>query len=224
MTQQLLPTTLQFLKDLKDNNNREWFTENKDKFLLAKENFHEFIQALIDKMAVFDPSLKVVEAQKCIFRIYRDVRFSNDKTPYKNNFAATLKGRGNGLAGYYLQLEPGATFIAGGLYGPDASVLKAIRQEISYNGSEFLKIINHKVFKKELTLEGSRLQKVPQGFEKENPMADFLKYKDFTVFHAFNDVTVLKEDFLLECARIFKAMGPFNQFLNVPVLEVSQSK
>ena len=216
----LVPSTLQFLTQLKDNNTREWFTEHKAQFLLAKDNFHAFVQSLIGEVGKFDKSLEGVEAQKCVFRIYRDVRFSNDKTPYKTNFAATLKGRGNGLAGYYLQVEPGATFIAGGLYGPEPAVLKAIRQEISYNGADFLMIINDKVFKKELKLEGAKLQKVPQGFDKEDPLAEFLKYKDFTVYHSFTDDAVLKEDFLLDCAKICKAMVPFNGFLNVPVLEV----
>jgi uncharacterized protein (TIGR02453 family) len=214
------PATFHFLTDLKNNNNREWFAANKEPYTLAKDNFHAFVQALIVELTSFDKSLDGLEASKCVFRIFRDVRFGHDKTPYKTNFAATLKGRGNGLAGYYLQLAPGGTFLAGGLYGPEPAVLKAIRQELVYNGTDFLKILNHKTFKKELKFEGSKLQKLPSGFDKEDAMAEYLKYKDFTVFHAVDDAGVLDAGFLLHCAKVCKVMGPFNAFLNAPAQEI----
>jgi len=208
--------TIQFLKDLKKNNNRDWFTANKEKYVAANENSIQFVQSVIDEIAKFDKSIAGVEAKDSMFRIYRDTRFSKDKTPYKTHLGATLVGKGNGcnMAGYCLHLEPGNTFIGGGVQMPEPAKLKALRQEISYNGKEFLKIINDKNFKTLFTIEGEKLAKVPQGFDKEDLMGEYLKFKELIIKHPLDDKQLTAEDFATYCAKVFKAAVPFNAFLN----------
>lgn len=212
--------TLQFLKDLKFHNDRDWFNKNKEKFISANENFIQFTQELIDRVASFDKSLAGLDAKDAVFRIYRDIRFSKDKSPYKTFFGAHLKGRekNGGIAGYYFHFEPGNSFLAGGVHMAEPQNLKAIREEISDNGKIFLKIINDKNFKDNFKIEGEKLTKVPQGFDKEDPMAEFLKYKELMIHHAVKDKAILATDFASYCSKIFKAMVPFNKFLNDPVM------
>jgi uncharacterized protein (TIGR02453 family) len=208
--------TLQFLKELRTNNERGWFDKNKDKFAAANENFIQFVQVLIDEMAKFDKSLAGLDAKKTVFRIYRDIRFSKDKSPYKTHFGAVLlgEGKGCGVAGYYLHLEPGNDFLAGGVHMAEPQNLKAIREGISAQGNKFLKIIHDKKFKKNFTIEGEKLVNDPRGFDKEDPMGDFLKYKDLVLRHPVDDKTVLSDGFVSYCSKVFKAMVPFNSFLN----------
>jgi len=212
--------TLQFLKDLKLHNDRDWFNKNKDKFVSANENFIQFIQELINKVAGFDKSAAGLDAKDAVFRIYRDVRFSKDKSPYKIFFGAHLMGKekGCGVAGYYFHMQPGNSFLAGGVHMTEPQNLKAIREEISDNGKTFLKIINDKDFKDNFKIEGEKLAKVPQGFDKDDPMAEFLKYKELMIHHSVKDKQILAGDFASYCSKIFKAMVPFNRFVNDPVI------
>ena len=210
--------TLQFLRALKKNNERAWFNKNKDRFVAANENFTRFVQTLIDETAKFDKSAAGLVSKDAVFRIYRDIRFSKDKSPYKTHFGAVLTGKGNGfLAGYYLHLEPGNAFLAGGVHMTEPENMKAIRARISAEGKKFLKIIGDKNFKKMFTIEGEKLGRVPQGFDKEDPMAEYLKYKNLTVIHSLDDKKILSDDFASYCAKIFKVMVPFNRFLNEAV-------
>jgi uncharacterized protein (TIGR02453 family) len=212
--------TFQFLKNLKANNDRDWFNTNKDKFISANENFIAFVQELIGEVSKFDKTVSGLDAKNCVFRIYRDTRFSKDKSPYKTHFGATLmgKGKGCGIAGYYLHLEQGNTFLAGGVHMTEPADLKAIREEISENGKTFLKIINDKNFKDNFVIEGEKLVKVPTGFDKEDPMGDYLKYKELMIHHAVADKETISGDFIKYCTKVFKAMVPFNSFLNKPVM------
>jgi uncharacterized protein (TIGR02453 family) len=209
--------TLQFLKDLKKNNDREWFAKNKHKFIAANENFIEFTQEIISHIAKFDKSVAGMNAKDCIFRIYRDTRFSKDKSPYKTNFGAAFKmgkgDRANG-AGYYFHLMPGGSFLAGGIHLPESPVLKALRQEISYNGKGFLKVINDKKFKKLFKLDAEKLSRVPQGFDKEDEMGEFLKMKEFICLHSLSEDDVLCSGAAEKMSKVFKEMVPFNDFLN----------
>jgi uncharacterized protein (TIGR02453 family) len=211
--------TFSFLKDLKKNNDREWFNKNKDKYIAANENFIQFTSELIKETSKFDKSVIGLDAKDCVFRIYRDTRFAKDKSPYKNNFGMHIMpgGKGCAVAGYYFHFEPGSSFLGGGVHMTEPANLKAIRQEISYNGKEFLKIINDKTFKQLLTLKGEKLTKVPQGFDKEDPMAEYLKYKELMIHHAIPDKEITGPDFAGYCAKVFKAMVPFNVFVNKPV-------
>jgi uncharacterized protein (TIGR02453 family) len=168
-------------------------------------------------MVVFDEEIGKADAKKSLFRIYRDTRFSKDKSPYKTNFGASLgMGKGSQKAGYYLHIEPGKSFLAGGIYMPESSVLKEIRKEISAFGEEFLTIVEKDEFRnyfRGLSVE-DKLKKVPQGFEKDDKMAEFLKLKHYIVTHPVSDEQLLNENAAKEFAKIYKAMKPLNDFLN----------
>ena len=209
--------TLNFLSTLEINNNREWFNENKQLYLDAKANVETVVNEIISEVAEFDSSVERLEAKNCIFRIYKDTRFSKDKTPYKSNLGASLVEKGPKTlnhAGYYIHMEPGKSFLAGGVYMTEPKNLKAIREAISSDGETFLKILNKKSFKDMLELQGTKLVKVPQGFDKEDPMGDYLKFKQFTVFHPLSDADVLDKSFVKNTVKVLKEIYPFNLFLN----------
>ncbi|TXF75017.1 DUF2461 domain-containing protein [Chryseobacterium sp.] len=213
------PQVLEFLHNLKLNNNREWFNEHKTDFTEAQENVRLFVEDLIEEISKFDVEILKLDARKALYRIYRDTRFSKDKTPYKTNFGAGLgMGKGGRISGYYLHIEPGASFLAGGVYQPDSAVLKEIRKEISMNKEEFLKIINAKNFKKyfEELSQNEKLVKIPQGFEKDDPMAEFLKLKNFIVVYNLQNEDLSDIKSVEKSAEIFKAMVPLNKFLCAP--------
>ncbi len=214
------PETLTFLKDLTQNNNREWFNENKNLYTESQENVIAFLDELIKEMAEFDEELGKIDGKKTLFRIYRDTRFSKDKIPYKTNFGASLgMGKGSHKAGYYLHIEPGKSFLAGGVYMPESSVLKEVRKEISLYGEDFLKIISQKEFKKHFPEldQDDKLKKIPQGFEKEDPMGEYLKLKSFIVLYHLKDEEVLDKNAVKNMTKIFNLMKPFNDFLNTPL-------
>ena len=214
-------STLQFLRKLEKNNNREWFNENKTLYQEAQQDVISFVEKLMEEMADFDEEMGKLEAKKSVFRIYRDTRFSKDKTPYKTNFGAGLgMGKGNKISGYYLHIEPGKSFLAGGVYMPESSVLKTIRREISAFGDEFKAILEQDEFRnyfRGLSVE-DKLKKVPQGFEKDDKMAEYLKLKHFIVTHPISDEQLLSENAFKEFAKIFKAMKPLNDFLQTPFI------
>lgn len=214
-------STLQFLRNLEKNNNREWFNENKTLYQEAQQDVISFVEKLIEEMADFDEEMGKLEAKKSVFRIYRDTRFSKDKTPYKTNFGAGLgMGKGNKISGYYLHIEPGKSFLASGVYKPEPTVLKTIRQEISAFGDEFKAILEQDEFRnyfRGLSVE-DKLKKVPQGFEKDDKMAEYLKLKHFIVTHPVSDEQLLSENAFKEFAKIFKAMKPLNDFLQTPFI------
>lgn len=210
-------STLDFLNKLKKNNSKEWFDKNRTDYEIAKDNFREFINELIQSTAKFDASIKMLEAKNCVFRINRDIRFSNDKTPYKTNMGASINpgGKKSFSAGYYLHIQPGASFLAGGMWQPPAPQLAAIRQEIDYNAPEFRKIIGHKDFKKHfggLSTE-DQLKSAPKGYDKDHPEIEILKNRSFIVVQQLTDKEVLSKDFLKTCTAGFKAMHPMNLFL-----------
>ena len=212
-------STFNFLKNLSKNNNRDWFNDNKALYTDAQQDVVALITDLIEEMSSFDEEIAKLDAKKSLFRIYRDTRFSKDKSPYKTNFGASLgMGKGSQKAGYYLHIEPGKSFLAGGVYQPESAVLKEIRKEISAFGDEFLEVLNHKDFKKyfgELD-QADQLQKVPQGFEKDDKMAEFLKLKNFIVVYHIKDEELLSPTAAKDFAKIYKAMKPLNDFLDTP--------
>ena len=214
-------STLQFLKTLEKNNNRDWFNEHKHLYLEAKEEVEIFVENLIQEIATFDEEILKIDPKKAVFRIYRDVRFSKNKIPYKTHFGASLgMGKGTKISGYYLHIEPGKSFIAGGVYNPDPSVLKQIRNEIAASGADLLKIIEHQDFRNNfrgLSVE-HKLQRVPTGFEKDHPMADYLKLKSFTVSHPISDEDLLDNHAAENFAKILRTIKPLNDFLELPFL------
>lgn len=214
-------STLQFLKDLNKNNNREWFSENKDRYLAAQANVAEFVELLIEETGKFDAEIQKLDAKKAMFRIYRDTRFSLDKTPYKTNFGASLgMGKGNRISGYYLHIEPQKSFLAGGVYHPESAVLKPIRAEIAANQEEFLAILNQNEFRNNfrgLSVE-DKLKRVPAGYDKDHPMAEILKLKSFNVIHPISDEALMSETAAPDFTKVFKSIKPLNDFLNAPFI------
>ncbi|MEZ4984893.1 MAG: DUF2461 domain-containing protein [Saprospiraceae bacterium] len=174
-------TTMTFLRDLAANNNREWFQANKSRYEAAHTEFLAFVDALIAQIATFDPAIAHYTAKDCVFRIYRDVRFSKDKSPYKTHFGAHIspalkKSEIHTRAGYYLHIEPSATMLAGGAYLPEKDWLKAIRQEIAYNQQEFEAILHHADFSRYFgSIEGEQLKKTPKDYEANHPAMQWLK-------------------------------------------------
>ncbi len=211
------PNVLQFLEFLKKNNNREWFRANKPLYEEAKVEVESFMNQLIPAVRKYDNEIGILSPKDCMFRIYRDVRFSKDKSPYKINFGEfiTKGGRRAGNAGYYLHIEPQNSFLGGGIYMPAGASLKAIRQEIYYNVDEFKKIIYDddfvKCFKK---LEGEKLVRPPKDFPADFSDIELLKFKSYVVLHPLADKILLSEDLLNYVIKIFKSMLSLNHFIN----------
>lgn len=212
-----LQKILNFLKNLENNNNREWMTRNKSYYIEVKNTFELFIQEVIDRLAVSDPDLTHLTSKECTFRLYRDVRFSKDKTPYKTNFGADIKkgGKKTDLASYYVHIQPGKSFVAGGMYMPTSEVLSAVRQEIDYQSEEFRSILNNPKFKSWFgTLQGDQLKRAPKGYQPNDPNIDLLRYKSFIVVHDVIDSVLVRKDFSDYLIGTFDLLRPFNQFLN----------
>ena len=208
---------LKFLQSLAKNNDRDWFEKNKSNYLEVKENFEKFLIELHQEFLKFDESLGGLNPKKLAFRIYRDVRFSKDKSPYKLNMGAGFSPGGKMVQepGYYIHIEPKKSFLAGGIYMPDASNLNKIRQEIDYNTDSFLKIINNKKFKNTFpALEDfDKLKTAPKGFPKDHPQLELLKHKSFIVSHYFTDEEVKDKNFLKNIANVAKTVKALNDFL-----------
>ncbi len=211
--------TFDFLKELVENNNREWFQANKQRYEAARDNVIEFTGEWIKLLHKIDPNIDdALEAKKCVMRIYRDIRFRKDKTPYKNNFGISIptKGLKAGRAEYYLQISPGNSFIAGGYWMPEKDHLKAIRQEIDYNAGELKRIIDDAGF---IELFGEfrkqeQLKTVPREYSPENENIELLKLKSFVAFHQLNDEELSLKDAVVNITTICSKIYPLNVFLN----------
>lgn len=213
------PLILKFLKDISKNNNREWFEKHKAVYLEAKSSFEDFLEELHTELLKIDVRLAGLNPRKLGFRIYRDVRFSKDKQPYKTNMGAGFSphGKMEQEPGFYIHLEPNnKSFIAGGMYMPNAENLAKIRQEIDYNTDQFLNILNEKKFKKEFgsLSDWDRLKTAPKGYDKNHPHIDLLRNKSFTVSHAFTDLEVKDKDFVKKIGGLCRSIYHLNNFLN----------
>ena len=211
-------STIAFLKKIKTNNNRDWFVKNKHLYLLAKEDVEKSLEEIITKIKTFDKRISPeINAKKCMFRIYRDVRFSKDKRPYKNNLGASVnpKGKKDISPGYYIHIEPNNSFVAGGMWMPSAPELAKIRQEIDYNLNEFTKITNDKNFKKIVgTLnQNDKLVNIPKGFPKDHKGIEFLKLKSFIAVGSIKEKDVQSKNFIKSVILICKTLQPLNNFL-----------
>jgi uncharacterized protein (TIGR02453 family) len=208
---------LPFLKALNENNKREWFQNNKHLYELAKNEVEDFVNFLIPQINSFDPAIGHLEAKKTLFRIYRDVRFSKDKTPYKTYFGAYIApgGRKSIYAGYYLHIEADGCFLAGGSHCPQGEHLKKIRSEIYYNTDQLKEILLSADFKKYFgEIVGDKLKRPPLGFSKDFADIELLKFKDYTIFHRFEDDRLKQPDLGEFCLDVFRKMKPFNDFMN----------
>lgn len=208
---------LKFLKDIAKNNNRDWFEKNKAKYLNAKTQFEDFLESFHTELVKVDERLASLNPRKQGFRIYRDVRFSKDKRPYKVNMGAGFSPGGKMVQepGFYVHIEPGKSFIAAGIYMPDSANLAKIRQEIDYSSKEFLKILNDKRFTKYFSGldDFDRVKTAPKGYPKDHPQIELLKNKSFITSHSFSDAEVKDKKFVKQLAEVCKAVKPLNDFL-----------
>jgi uncharacterized protein (TIGR02453 family) len=213
-------STLDFLAAINVNNNRDWFIANRSMYLEAKDNFESFVQNIINEIILFEPIMKGLEAKSCVFRINRDIRFSNDKSPYKSHFGAFIvqggKKNGDKFAGYYFHIEPGKSIMAGGAYTPPAPWLSSIREKISDSPDEFIKITKAKDFIKYFgSVDGEKLKTAPKGYPKDHPHIELLKLKSYLVVNEATDKLVLSSNFQNHVISVFKTMKPLNDYLNI---------
>jgi uncharacterized protein (TIGR02453 family) len=216
----LTNASLQFLDDLKANNNREWFLENKKRYENYKKEYHQLISDLLDVIKPLDASLEMLEVKNCTFRINRDIRFSKDKSPYKTHLGIWMSSGSkiHNRSGYYIHIDRNGCFLAGGLYVPEAADLKKIRHEIAYFYEDLEAILNDKNFKKEYGTfddsENFKLKNPPKGFDKEHPAIEYLKLKSFTTTQGFDIQEVLQKDFVSKISKKLIVLKPLNDFLN----------
>ena len=203
--------TIRFLKDLHKNNNREWFAAHKSQYEAALENIRSVKDEVVKNLNKKD----VIEDGR-VFRIYRDVRFSKDKAPYKNNFGIHFTRAGKERrGGYYLQIEPGNSFAGGGFWAPEPGDLKRIREEIAYDDKPLRKIASHKTFVKYFgALQGDELKTAPSGFERDHPAIDLIRKKQFIISRQFTDKEVTDPGFLKEVVLTFEAMRPLFDYMS----------
>lgn len=211
-----------FLKELNQNNNREWFQNKKDLFNEIQIELIVIAGTLLSEIEKFDKSLKGINPKDCIFRIYKDVRFSKDKSPYKTNLGIFMKSGGRKTigAGYYLHIEPSKSMLGCGIYEPDSITLNKIRNSLSLNAKNIKKIILSPSFIKEFGTEfhGEKLKSAPKGFAKDHPEIELLKYKSFAAIKVLKDSELLSKTFLQSCINSYKIAFPLNAYLNHIIL------
>ncbi len=206
-----------FLLDLKENNNREWFKANKARYDKLKKQFGEFTDKLITEISKIDSGVAGLTSKDCIFRIYKDVRFSKDKTPYKTHFGAYMAvgGRKSISAGYYLHYQPGDAFAGGGVHSPDSKTLNAIRTAIYNNPKAFKKIIEAHDFTKTFKeLTGAKLKTFPRDFPRDFEFIDLIRFKEYLAIKPLSDDDLLANDLKSRLMEIFKVQKPFNEYIN----------
>ena len=219
------PATVRFLKNLSKNNNKPWFDLHRNDYEAARKDYEHFIQSVIDTFGKNDPSIAPLIAKQCLFRINRDIRFSKNKTPYKKNFAASINrgGKKSIFSGYYFHLEPGNSFVGGGIWMPMPAETQKIRQEIDYCWPEFKKIITAKKFKAiygDLDSEPEiTLVNVPKGYAKDNPAAQYLKLKSWIAMQAIDDAALSSKTLLKHTVQAFGAIQQLIWFLNRAIEE-----
>ena len=207
-----------FLESLKKNNNREWFEKNKSWYDEAKKEFDNFTAKLITVVGKIDKDIAYLEPKECTFRIYRDIRFSPDKTPYKTNFGAYLVkgGKKSNFAGYYFHIEPGSNMLAGGIYMPMPDILKKLRMEIYENIDEFLEIVENPTFIKHFGQidDDAKLKSPPKDFPNDFPHIEYLKFKNYSVAKNLSSQMIHSNKLMDEVITVYTVLKPLNKFLN----------
>ncbi|MES2797634.1 MAG: DUF2461 domain-containing protein [Bacteroidota bacterium] len=214
---QIQKSLLPYLSDLATNNNREWFLANRKRYDIEKEAFQQVIGYLLKEIGQFE-NLDGQQIKDCSYRINRDIRFSADKSPYKKNFSCSFEqgGKKSGRAGYYLHIQPGNSFLAGGAWGPTKEQLMAIRQEIDYNGKHLHAVIDDSKFKEVYSeIKGDGLKTMPKGYPKDHPEIELLKKNQLYVMHNYTDNEVVAADFLDKVVAHCKIMKPFADWVNL---------
>ncbi len=215
--------SFEFLTTLSQNNNREWYHANKSIYNDAKLEFEHITEILLHEVSKFDKDITGLVPKDCIFRIFRDVRFSANKLPYKTNFGTFLTrgGKKAGFAGYYLHIEPENSFIAGGIYMPPSPVLKEIRKDIFEHIEEFKEIIHSPQLSDNFEpMSGDKLKNPPRGFPKEFPDVELLKFKSYGFSKMKTDKEMMADTMLEEIVSSFRLLYPFIRFLNEGILRV----
>jgi uncharacterized protein (TIGR02453 family) len=207
---------LDFLTALQKNNNREWYHANKERYKEAHTLFLDQVQAIIDRLQPHDPSLLDLTAAEAAFRIYRDVRFSKDKTPYKTHFGAFMAqgGTKSNRGGYYIHVSNDDPFLAAGVYSPPREALQAIRQEIVYRPAEINAIIAEKEKLGYSMYEEDKLKRGPKGFPDEGPFTELLKYRHILLSRNLDKKEILAENFADNISKHFIQLVPLNNYLN----------
>jgi len=202
--------SVEFLKALSKNNNRDWFGKHKNRYLEAQDNMAAFADALLFEMNKHD-KIETLSGKKALFRIYRDVRFSKEKTPYNTHWSGSFKRATKKLrGGYYFNIKPGNSFVAGGFWGPEPKDMKRIREDIDANYKDWKKLLAGKALVKTFgELVGEQLSSAPRGYAKDHPGIDLLRYKQFILKHSFTDKEVMSPGFLRQVNDTFKKMRPF---------------
>ncbi len=217
-------STFDFLNQLRENNNREWFQANRELFDAARLQFMDFAEQVLHGLVAMDKRIpEDIPVSKCVYRIYRDIRFSLDKTPYKGYFSAAYSptGRSTEMPGYYIHIQPGQSFVTAGLWHPSKERLAAIRQEIDYNSADFRSIVEAPLFLQHAGLDQEdRLKKAPSGYSADHPDIEFLRLKSFTATKSFSDNEMMQADATEMILSAFQALQPFQEFLYQAVEEV----
>ena len=211
---------MNFLSELKVNNNKEWFDQNRKRYEESRKKVLFLTELIIHEINSFDPEIGNQNPKDCVFRIFRDVRFSNDKTPYKINMGSFIAkgGRKSVGAGYYLHVEPGGSFVGGGAYCPPADSLKALRTEIFDHPEEFKQLIHSNSFRTTYPeMYEDKLKTAPKGFPKDFMDIDLLKYKSYAFTSRISDSDVTGEAFVGKIVAAFKELSPVNRFLNTAI-------
>lgn len=210
--------SLHFIDDLTANNNRDWFLDNKKRYEKFKTDYQNLVAEFLAEMKPLDPSLEVLEVKNCTFRINRDIRFSKDKTPYKNHLGIWMSSgtKGANRAGYYIHIGKNESFIAGGFYSPEAEDLKKVRKEIAFFYDDLEEIVAEKAFKKiyEKLDTSNSLKNAPKDYEKDHPAIEFLKLKSFTATQKFEYNEATKSDFVKKTVEKLILLKPLNDFIN----------
>jgi uncharacterized protein (TIGR02453 family) len=211
----LQQSNFDFLKLIKKNNDRDWFNKNKERYLKELQNIELFADALLAEMNKHDV-IETVSGKKSLHRIYRDVRFSKDKTPYNTHWGGSFKRATKARRGsYYFHLEPGNTFVAGGFWGPEPGDLKRVRDEFAYDAKTFRAILKNKNFIKTFgTLKGEQIKTTPKGFDADNEAIDLLRYKQYLLIKKFTDKETMSPDFLKTINTTFTHMRPFLDYMS----------
>lgn len=207
---------LTFLTELSVNNNKEWMDENRKWFEQERASFLEIVAKILAELSKAEPGFSELRPKDCVFRQNRDIRFSANKAPYKTNMAAyfSIGGKKAEGPGYYLHLQPGESFVGGGIWMPQAPVLKKIRQEIDYSGQELKQILLTPEIKDAFgEMRGEKLKTSPKGFEKEHPYIEFLRYKSFILSHPITDKEIRSGEYVSRALEAFGRMRPFQDFL-----------
>lgn len=224
---QLDQSTIDFLNDLKENNNKEWFHANRKRYDTEKERFEKFCQEVLNGLSKFQDNLLNTRVKDCIFRINKDIRFSKDKSPYKLNLSAAFGpgGRQSGRIDFYLHIQPGESFIGGGIWQPTPAQLAKFRQEIDYNSDELKSIIHDPTFREYFKeIWGERVKNTPKGYSVDHPEIELLRYKQLFFMHRYTDSEVISTAFAQEVMNACKLLKPYLDYCNYLFFDETEEK